>query len=302
MRESDFTPQEPPKEVENESFEALHRTAWLTAYPRTFTDIPLSSEIYEELEQTRIAHNEPGVPDQLKYNRLAPQLEARYKLINRLIAKNESTQIVELAAGLSPRGLIATKDKGVTYVEMDLPAMVGEKQTIIDGLTRRGAVTPSKNFHLIAGSALEFADIASVKQYLDIREPVTIVNEGLLRYFSLDEKAKIARNIRSILETQGGAWITPDITTKAFLKEQDATVAPGQVQQAMNLTGRDFHENRFEDVTHAQQFFEKLGFAVTVHRWDEVRDELSSPKRLAIDDADLETMLEYGFVFEMRAV
>ena len=60
------------------SFESTIPTAILTAYPRIFTDIPYSNEIYKELEKRTI------VTEDLKNQLLAVELESRYKLMDKI--------------------------------------------------------------------------------------------------------------------------------------------------------------------------------------------------------------------------
>lgn len=74
-------------------FESISPTAIFTAYPRIFTDIPYEKEIYEWLSQ--------NCNDKVKLNKLlAPEIEARYKLANRLLDRLGIKQVLELAAGI----------------------------------------------------------------------------------------------------------------------------------------------------------------------------------------------------------
>ena len=82
-----------------ENFETISPTAILTSYPRTFTDIPYEKEIYNWLNK--------NCNKDVNLNKLlAPEIEARYKLIDKLINKSNINQVLELAAGYSSRGLI----------------------------------------------------------------------------------------------------------------------------------------------------------------------------------------------------
>jgi hypothetical protein len=78
-------------------FETISPTAILTAYPRIFTDIPYAQEIFDELKK-RVE-----ITDDLINKLIAPELEARYKLINKLLEQNNIKQIIEIAAGYSQR-------------------------------------------------------------------------------------------------------------------------------------------------------------------------------------------------------
>lgn len=83
-------------------YEEISPTAIITSYPRIFTDIPYEKEIYNWLE----SHcNEKVTLNKM----LAPEIEARYKLTNKLLDKYNIKQVLELAVGYSSRGLIYSK-------------------------------------------------------------------------------------------------------------------------------------------------------------------------------------------------
>ncbi len=71
-------------------------TGWLSAYSRTFTDIPYSQAVFNELETIKTVDGSDEQLDAMKDNRLAPQFEARHKLLNRLIAQTGIKQIIEV--------------------------------------------------------------------------------------------------------------------------------------------------------------------------------------------------------------
>src|ERR1041385_1494837 len=85
--------------------EKISPTAWGVAFRRTFTDIPLSKEIFEALEEIRKKDSHQTEDFQrTSLTDLAPYFEARYKMINHLLEQTGQTQVLELAAGMSPRG------------------------------------------------------------------------------------------------------------------------------------------------------------------------------------------------------
>jgi len=87
-----------------ESYEKISPTAKLVAYLRTFSDIPYAKEIADESESEK-AFRELTEESAKSMVRLAPYWEARYKGTNQVLTKHGITQILEIAAGLSPRGL-----------------------------------------------------------------------------------------------------------------------------------------------------------------------------------------------------
>ena len=88
--------------VNDKDYEEISSTAIVTSYPRIFTDIPYEKEIYEWLSN----HCKDEVA---LYKNMATEIEARYKLTNKLLDKSGMKQVVEIAAGYSSRGLIFSK-------------------------------------------------------------------------------------------------------------------------------------------------------------------------------------------------
>lgn len=274
------------------SFERTNLTAYGVAELRSYSDIPFSAEILEFIK------NSTKPDDQLKYpTERAPQLEARYKLIDRLIVEAKIEQILELASGLSPRGLsMSQKDHKVDYVEMDLPDMIDVKKTLITKLLN-GKNFPS-NLRLIKGNALNIKDIEEAMQFLEPK-PMIIAHEGLLRYLNFSEKKIVARNVRDILKRYGGIWITSDITLRSVL-EIESKQAPDQIQTINKMIGRTVSDNAFESIDDAQKFFESFGFIVEKHSFTETIGDLVSPKKLNLSVDKVKNILGEAVVFVMR--
>ncbi len=127
------------------------------------------------------------------------------------------------------------------------------------------------------------------------QEPITIINEGLMRYQWFDNKALLGKNNLRLLRRFGGTWITPDVT----LPEQNS-IRKAVIQQTMELTGIDVSENAFPDAAHAKSFFETLGFEVEQRSFMEVVDQLTSPKRLGMSESDVEQMISWRVAFVMK--
>ena len=76
------------------------------------------------------------------------------------------------------------------------------------------------------------SDAASIKLLTaalkDVRQPVCLTTEGMMMYFTDSEVNAVITNVRSLLETHGGCWITPDpefilqfmLTFKAVLGDE----------------------------------------------------------------------------------
>ncbi|MFA7717116.1 MAG: class I SAM-dependent methyltransferase [Candidatus Absconditabacterales bacterium] len=271
----------------------------MVAYRRTFTDIPYSAEIFEILEKIRKRNDYEAIPSDLKKPELAPQFEARHKLIDKLIYQTHSDQILELASGFSSRGLSMSRENNFHYVELDLPTVVKEKEQIIKEIAKEKGFEVPSNLHFEAGNVLDFKSFETAVKYFDTSKPLIIINEGLLRYLTKDEKAKVAQHIHKILEEFGGVWITSDISLRKIFSKENK-VMNDHVKKISKLTGKDIFSNRFETEEEAKKFFEDLGFSIERHRFMEVYDDLISPKRLHLSQQQVKDVVEDAVVYVMR--
>lgn len=262
-------------------FESIIPTAITVAYPRTLTDIPYSKEIFSYLK------NKIEVIPYIHDDKLAIEIEARYKLIDKLLKKSNINQILELAAGYSQRGLIFTKDKDSKYVELDLKQVTDLKKDILN------SITPiPNNLKIISGDATNKDDFAKCLSYFNQSEKIAIIHEGLLRYLDFDEKRKVAKNVYDALKTFGGAWITCDFTPKRFIQNQDKNIINFN-KDLSNITDRNNANWRFEDEEHVRRFLNDVGFkGIEFHDYQEIKNVLSSKKILGIDDDTIEKLID----------
>jgi len=276
------------------STEKIGPTAWMVAYRRTFTDIPLCNEIFNELESLRINSGEPEVAAELQRPETAPQFEARYKLVDRLLGKTSIRQVLELASGFSPRGMNMVQGD-ITYVEVDLPGVMGNKRAIAEKLQP----ATSNTLHLENGNVLELKDLEHTIQHFDPNKSLAIINEGLMRYLNLEEKAILAKNVHTLLSKFGGVWITPDISLKKTQENEDK-ITSDHIKKISEMTGVDIAGNRFDNADQAKTFFENLGFSIESHSFLEVTGELSSVKRQDTSQEMLMRLNGDAVVFVMR--
>ena len=267
-----------------DNFESISPTAIVTSYPRTFTDIPYEKEIYQWL-QKNCKNND------VKLNKLlAPEIEARYKLTNKILDNLNIKQIVEIAAGYSSRGLIYA-EKGYEYIEMDLEEVAKNK----DRLLRDIASIPC-NLHIESGNALNYEDFEKCEKFLNKDREVAIINEGLLRYLTFEEKRIVAKNIYNVLKKYNGVWITCDVTPKKFIQKQNDFM-PNFNNNLNVVTSRNNLTDRFENIEHINKFMKDIGFnSVEIHKFIEVKDKMSSFDILGIDKKSADEVLDNGIV------
>lgn len=278
--------------------EKIGPTAFITALYRTFSDIPYAQEIFNALEKLRIIESESDIPIELKKYERSPLIEARYKIDSKLISENNSHQILEIASGLSPRGLDMSSNKDLRYVEIDLPEVIKLKKEIVSSIKDDSNKELNDNLFFESGDALNENDLLKSTNHFKEKERITILNEGLLAYLNFEEKTILSKNIQKLLSVFGGVWITPDIILPEN-KEKDNTKNTYN-KNLQKLTGSTIDANRFKDKEEAKKFFEDIGFDVEIHNFSEVYDQLVSPKKLNMKNVDVDNLIGSSVAFVMK--
>jgi O-methyltransferase involved in polyketide biosynthesis len=146
---------------------------------------------------------------------LEAMLLARHRSLDDLLAaaieRGLVGQVVEVAAGLSPRGAtFARRFPGLRYVEADLPAMARRKRRAL-----AGAGLVARGHRVVALDALADAGRASlegvVAAHLRPGVPVAIVTEGLLNYFDRPTVEALWRRVSDALARCGGGVYLADL-------------------------------------------------------------------------------------------
>jgi O-methyltransferase involved in polyketide biosynthesis len=277
-------------------FEKISPTALLVAYARQFTDIPYAAAIAQQVNAEAVL-NQFEIGDQNPLMPMGALIEARYKAVNRLIAKFDHAQVLELASGLLPRGMVMTQDSSLTYIESDLSAMLAQKKTLAQHL-----VGDRINLHYEAIDATAIpSQFPATAPYLDRAQPITILCEGLMQYLTFAEKANLCTNIRDLLHQFGGVWITSDFTTK--LRQEGLYDANPDIKNLFRaigqLTGRSLEETGFRDRSQVESFIAEQGFQFEAISLVEVFDELTCLQPLDISPAAVKPILAATHVFAL---
>lgn len=104
-------------------------------------------------------------------------------LLCQLIEQEGVDQIVELAAGLSPRGYrLSERYRHITYIETDLPGMTARKAALLEPLQR-----PAR--HRVCSCNILQEDgpgsLQDLLASLDPQRKTVVISEGLVNYFPL---------------------------------------------------------------------------------------------------------------------
>lgn len=274
-------------------FDAISSTALLVTYARQFSDIPFTTEFAQLIDvQTVLEQFVLQRPEEILL--LAALFEARYKAIDWAIAQTENKQIVELASGLLPRGMVMSQNPGITFVESDLPTMIHLKQQLVSQM-----IEPPSNLHFEAINAASHQNQLPIgADYLRESEPVTLLCEGLLQYLTRSEKGQLFANIREMLQHYGGIWITPDLATKQsqLQIEQYNTASQRLHQSIINTTGRSLVDNSFNDRAEIKQFVSERGFQLEEWRLLDVVGRLTCLDILGSGSENFDSLLETRYI------
>ncbi len=230
------------------------RTAFLTAFPKIFTDIPYSNAIFSETIRLANKWNFSFEPEQFVAN-LAVELEARHKALSYTLREQVDKigycQVIELGAGLSSRRL---EFKDIPYIEIDYPPMVEIKDKIYENLG-----LPAKPNELIGVDLTNISDldfiVKSIGQFKQGKS-VIIVSEGLFWYLSREDMLNLAKFVQKTLSVHGGLWITGDCPPKNDIYkdyEYRNVIAQSSSRQI---------DEPFSSFSDFENFFLSLGFNI----------------------------------------
>lgn len=153
--------------------------------------------------------------------------------------------IVEIAAGLSPRGLrMAQALPEATFIEVDLPDVVAEKQKRIQA-PRDLTVPPNLKWITADLAVTPFSEV------MDGRKAHVICAEGLVGYLRHPQIVTLSRSVRETLHP-GGAFIT-DLGLQAGVKA---------IKQAASMFSRQAGNwyGTVDDIDHGKRLMHEAGF------------------------------------------
>lgn len=221
-----------------------------------YTNIPFAREVAELLE-----YPNKYIPDFKKrdYTFWASTigLENRYWSIDQLLNDLIINNILEISSGYSFRSLDFSNQKGVHYIDTDLPDVIAVKKEFINSLTKEG-INANGKLELLPLNALDKNNFHEIIGHFPQGE-VAIVNEGLLTYLNKQEKEKLCSIIHEILMDRGGYWITGDIFIKN--KEQKLGLKFNDEIKEFNEQ-QNTEDNSFESFKETEMFFKDMGFVI----------------------------------------
>lgn len=279
--------------AQEEAYEKISATAKLVAHVRTFTDIPFAREIAAASGAEKDFQTSTGKSVET-ITQLTPLWEARYKATDQIIAQHHITQVMEIAAGLSPCGLAMTENPNVVYVATDLPQILEQEKAIAESILATLNIHRPNLYFRIA-NALDREGLLQAATPFQSGKPIAIITEGLLIYLTHAEKETLAGNIHDLLKQYDGIWITPDVsTTKQSWKHFADNNLRQRVHNVSGAIKREIEKNTFEDENEMRQFFTKAGFTIEEYPHTNVQEHLSSLNLLNLNREEILELLQLG--------
>jgi O-methyltransferase involved in polyketide biosynthesis len=196
-------------------------------------------------------------------------------LLEREIAAGRVGQVLEVAAGLSPRGLTFTRHfPELEYVEADLPDMAAHKRRALD----RAGTGPKH--HVVEIDALADDGPASIgavaRLHLDPTRGTAIITEGLIGYFSRVEVEGMWRRFAGALRGFPHGVYFSDLNMSGDLSGMHSARV---FRQLLSLFARGKVHLHYEDADQAQHALHGAGFRdVRIHKPGEL-PEVDFPGR-----------------------
>lgn len=188
-------------------------------------------------------------------------LLARHRLIDlqleRAIESGEITQIIEIAAGLSPRGwrFASRHRERITYIEADLVEMAKYKHHLLQA---GGLNTDQHHVRIINALADSGADsLAEIASKLDPSQGLAIITEGLVNYFDTPTVEAMWARFATVLSGFKHGLYLSDLHIKA----NNTGIATRTFMSMLStFVGGSVHLH-FKDVAAAEQALHKAGFS-----------------------------------------
>ncbi len=218
---------------------------------------------YEALRPANAASRALGGPT------LEGMLLARHRVIDHLleraIADGRISQVIEIAAGLSPRGWRFASRHGaaLTYIEADLPDMARRKRGILAEAEGGGEPPHQRVVDLDALAEDGPSSVAALAATLDPARGVAIITEGLLNYFDAGNVRGMWRRFAAALAGFPHGLYLADLSITS--EAGGAMAAAFATMLGMFVRGR-VHVH-FRDADEAERELVAAGFATaTLHR------------------------------------
>lgn len=180
------------------------------------------------------------------------------QLIEDAVQNDGIDQVLEIACGLSPRGIrLRRRFPHLRIVEADLPAMATRKAAFLASRGFLGEHHQVRPLDIFADSGPLSLETVIDEQF-DTKHPLLVVTEGLTSYFSLDDISQFWRRLANTLsERPGSRYIS-----ETYLQPPNGIIGGSlnvlrQALGAMTHAQVSFHFRKGEE---AAEHLARMGF------------------------------------------
>jgi O-methyltransferase involved in polyketide biosynthesis len=280
----------------------------VSALRSKYTDMPYAKEIYRAVKLITKPRLYTGTgPILSRLARFAPHsmsrvafLESRYLSVNGVLKNfDDSYAVVEIAAGLSPRGL-EWSGSNALYIETDLPDMLSIKQQVLDKVLLEKGISRARNHHFCPLNALDYDDWERLGQrfFSAGKSNIAIVHEGLAGYLSREEKGKLRDNIKRFFQKYSttGVWITPDFYPYDGARRTWILKLGQRWLERKTKTKRHHFANRQEVL----EFFAQGGFQASSRDSSFVFDQVTCVSKVPLNKEEVRQALDRYQIYLAR--
>jgi len=164
----------------------------------------------------------------------------RHAMIDHLVSLFEPDVVIEIASGLSRRGLTMSESPSLRYLEVDLPAVIAKKRELIARHPRAKAAAKRSNWTLVGGDARKI-DLESLTG--DAPRAVCIA-EGLLMYLDASAQIQTWRRVaKTLARAEAGMFVFDLVPT---VEQPRSGVVGRLLEKLMKLAtgGRGFEQDQ----------------------------------------------------------
>ena len=210
--------------------------------------------LFASLEPAMLTSRALGGPSLERY------LLARHRAIDARLAagidSGEISQVIEVAAGLSPRGWRFAQRYGdrITYIEADLPAMAARKRRALERMNSLGAHHRLRDIDALTDEGP--LSLAALAAEMDADRGLAIITEGLLGYVSPEDLKALWRRFATVLSGFAAGRYLSDLHLGSALTLEVRVfrlLLAGFVRGGVYL--------HFDDAEQAEQRLREAGFA-----------------------------------------
>lgn len=251
---------------------ALYTCETWARHGRSFPELslPVGTVFYNSMQLAMMSSKWLGGPT------LQDFLLARHDLIDAhltaQIEKHGIRYVVEIASGFSPRGMRFVKrySNAIHYLEADLPGVQVIKRERLDKHLKDNPQHKLFSVDVLAEQCQN--GLQGVFERIPEGEPVCVISEGLLNYFSLAQVEVLIQALAKQFKSRAGSSYVSDI----HLKCQNQGFVAEAFKNLLSIFVRGQVHLHYQDAKELQQAFLSLGMDTVLVKPSEHQDEFES--------------------------